>query len=57
MAGNAGAATSTGITIGASGGNTEAITGNVAEVLVSLGALDELKRRLVKRYLYARHFV
>lgn len=57
VAGNAGASTSTGITIGASGGNTEAITGNVAEVLVSLGALDELKRRLVKRYLYARHFV
>lgn len=47
--------TTPGITVGASGANTERITGNIAEVIVTNGALDDLKRRVIRRYLDAKY--
>lgn len=52
---NAGTNNSTGLTIGAAGDNTSPITGNIAEVIDILGTPDELKRRLVRRYLDAKY--
>lgn len=53
--GNAGASASVGITLGAGGNNSAGLNGNIAEVIVTVGVVDESVRRQVRQYLAVKY--